>query len=127
MKYRGFLVSIVPSSNSVRDWWMQINLWNGYGSNLSGALFVLGQFVGHNHPCPKSDGPSITKKFQANSVHIIGSIKLTGSNMGVSENVVYPKKPNGFADHYPYYINGYFIGNLPNIFRQSQISYITLW
>ena len=22
--------------------------------------------------------------------------------MGVSENVVYPKKPNGFADHYPY-------------------------
>ena len=67
------------------------------------------------------------KKIQANSVHIIGSIKLTGSNMGVSENVVYPKKPNGFADHYPYYINSYFIGNLPNIFRQSQISYITLW
>ena len=23
-------------------------------------------------------------------------------SMGVSENVVYPKKPNGFADHYPY-------------------------
>ena len=22
--------------------------------------------------------------------------------MGVSENVVYPEKPNGFADHYPY-------------------------
>ena len=22
--------------------------------------------------------------------------------MGVSENVVYPKKPNGFADHDPY-------------------------
>ena len=22
-------------------------------------------------------------------------------HMGVSENVVYPKKPNGFADHYP--------------------------
>ena len=22
--------------------------------------------------------------------------------MDVSENVVYPKKPNGFADHYPY-------------------------
>ena len=21
--------------------------------------------------------------------------------MGVSENVVYPEKPNGFADHYP--------------------------
>ena len=23
-------------------------------------------------------------------------------NMGVSENVVYPIVPNGFADHYPY-------------------------
>ena len=23
-------------------------------------------------------------------------------HVGVSENVVYPKKPNGFADHYPY-------------------------
>ena len=22
--------------------------------------------------------------------------------VGVSENVVYPEKPNGFADHYPY-------------------------
>ena len=22
--------------------------------------------------------------------------------MGLSENVVYPEKPNGFADHYPY-------------------------
>ena len=22
--------------------------------------------------------------------------------MGVSENVVYPEKPNGFANHYPY-------------------------
>ena len=22
--------------------------------------------------------------------------------MGVSENVVYPQLPNGFADHYPY-------------------------
>ena len=24
------------------------------------------------------------------------------SNLGVSENVVYPIVPNGFADHYPY-------------------------
>ena len=24
------------------------------------------------------------------------------TNMGVSENVVYPFLPNGFADHYPY-------------------------
>ena len=24
------------------------------------------------------------------------------SYMGVSENVVYPEKPNGFVDHYPY-------------------------
>ena len=32
--------------------------------------------------------------------------------MGVSENVVYPIVPNGFADPYPYYINGYFIGKI---------------
>ena len=25
-----------------------------------------------------------------------------GRKMGVSENVVYPIVPNGFADHYPY-------------------------
>ena len=31
-------------------------------------------------------------------------MKKLGSNhhMGVSENVVYPIVPNGFADHYPY-------------------------
>ena len=27
---------------------------------------------------------------------------LGGHHMGVSENVVYPIVPNGFADHYPY-------------------------
>ena len=37
-------------------------------------------------------------------------------HMGVSENVVYPIVPNGFADHYPYYINGYFIGNIPHYY-----------
>ena len=26
---------------------------------------------------------------------------LWNSHMGLSENVVYPEKPNGFADHYP--------------------------
>ena len=31
--------------------------------------------------------------------------------MGVSENVVYPIVPNGFADHYPMK-NGFFIGNI---------------
>ena len=29
--------------------------------------------------------------------------------------------PNGFADHYPYYINGYFIGNIYPIFRQTHM------
>ena len=43
--------------------------------------------------------------------------------MGVSENVVYPKKTNGFADHYPVFKNGYFIGNIPNIFRQTHMGY----
>ena len=41
--------------------------------------------------------------------------------MGLSENVVYPEKPNGFADHYPVFKNGYFIGNIPNIFRQTHV------
>ena len=31
-----------------------------------------------------------------------GSWDLSTKQMGVSENVVYPNKPNGFADHYPY-------------------------
>ena len=30
--------------------------------------------------------------------------------MGVSENVVYPEKPNGFADHYPVFKWLYIIG-----------------
>ena len=33
-----------------------------------------------------------------------GRLSLVHQNdhMGLSENVVYPEKPNGFADHYPY-------------------------
>ena len=27
---------------------------------------------------------------------------ITSRHLGLSENVVYPEKPNGFADHYPY-------------------------
>ena len=30
------------------------------------------------------------------------TINLWKFHMGVSENVVYPNQPNGFADHYPY-------------------------
>jgi ABC-type protease/lipase transport system fused ATPase/permease subunit len=33
-----------------------------------------------------------------------GQVADGGWNMGLSENVVYPKKPNGFADHYPYFL-----------------------
>ena len=33
--------------------------------------------------------------------------------MGLSENVVYPIVPNGFADHEIPFLNGYFIGNIP--------------
>ena len=29
---------------------------------------------------------------------------------------------SGFADHYPVMKNGYFMGNIPNIFRQTQIA-----
>ena len=32
-------------------------------------------------------------------------------------------KPNGFPDHYPV-LNGYFIGNIPNIFRQTHLENI---
>ena len=39
--------------------------------------------------------------------------------MGLSENVVYPIVPNGFADHYPVLKNGYFIGGLDPIFRHT--------
>ena len=42
-------------------------------------------------------------------------------DLGLSENVVYPIVPNGFADHYPVMKNGYFIGNIPNIFRSKPI------
>ena len=44
--------------------------------------------------------------------------------MGVSENRLVPLKTQyGFADHYPYIslLNGYFIGNIPNIFRHTHI------
>ena len=39
-----------------------------------------------------------------NNSHPRGARRLDFSlhEMGVSENVVYPEKPNGFADHYPY-------------------------
>ena len=37
------------------------------------------------------------EKFHGSSHHQAESI-----DMGVSENVVYPFLPNGFADHYPY-------------------------
>ena len=30
------------------------------------------------------------------------NVKMVSKHMGVSENVVYPFLPNGFADHYPY-------------------------
>ena len=39
--------------------------------------------------------------------------------MGVSENVVYPIVPNGFADHYPYEKYGYFIGNINPTFSDK--------
>ena len=41
--------------------------------------------------------------------------------MGVSENVVYPIVPNGFADHYPVMKNGYFIGNINPTFSDKPI------
>ena len=45
----------------------------------------------------------------------------TCHQMGVSENVVYPIVPNGFADHYPVFKNGYFIGNINPTFSIKPI------
>ena len=41
--------------------------------------------------------------------------------MGVSENVVYPIVPNGFADHIIPMKNGYFIGNINPTFSDKPI------
>jgi hypothetical protein len=37
--------------------------------------------------------------------------------MGVSENVVYPFLPNGFADHYPYFSMAISLGILTQHFQ----------
>ena len=42
--------------------------------------------------------------------------------MGVSENVVYPIVPNGFADHYPYEKWLAIIGNINPTFSDKPIS-----
>ena len=47
----------------------------------------------------------------------------SNQHMGVSENVVYPIVPNGFADHYPsekWLFHWEY--NIPNIFRQTQMA-----
>ena len=43
------------------------------------------------------------------------------ADMAVSENVVYPCVPNGFADQTIPFLNGYFIGKINPIFRQTHI------
>ena len=35
-------------------------------------------------------------------VDFMENLSMGENHLGVSENVVYPEKPNGFADHYPY-------------------------
>ena len=51
---------------------------------------------GTAHTC--SDSPWTLQQ----SHHTQTMIETTRDNSGVFENVVYPEKPNGFADHYPY-------------------------
>ena len=44
-------------------------------------------------------------------------------HLGVSENrLVYPIVPNGFHDTLIPMKNDYFIGNIPNIFRQTHMT-----
>ena len=45
---------------------------------------------------------------------------VSHNQMGLSENREKPMVPNGFADHYSVFKNGYFIGIYP-IFRQTQM------
>ena len=47
--------------------------------------------------------------------------------MGVSENVVYPIVPNGFADHYPYEKWLAIIGKINPTFSDKAISPDLLW
>ena len=44
------------------------------------------------------------------------------AHLGVSENVVYPCQPNGFADHYPYEKWLFHWEYEPNIFSYQPIS-----
>ena len=46
---------------------------------------------------------------------------LRKQHLGVSENVVYPIVPNGFADHYPYEKWLYIIGNINPTFSDKPI------
>ena len=54
------------------------------------------------------------------SLSLSYALLCQSTSVGVSENVVYPIVPNGFADHYPYEKWLAIIGNKPNIFRQTQ-------
>ena len=46
--------------------------------------------------------------------------------MGLSENVVYPIVPNGFADHYPYEKWLAIIGGIPHFQTNPYIDYIPM-
>ena len=68
----------------------------------AGAQKIIVFTLGHRVSCTVSHSfPS------SNLTHAIqkGQQKKESNrptHLGMSENVVYPKKPNGFADHYPY-------------------------
>ena len=48
-------------------------------------------------------------------------------HLGVSENVVYPIVPNGFADHYPYNKWLAIIGNINPTFSHKTHIYIYIY
>ena len=48
-------------------------------------------------------------------------MSLWENHLGVSENVVYPIVPNGFADHYPYEKWLAIIGNINPTFSDKTI------
>ena len=55
--------------------------------------------------------------------HTLAQLNTSSSRyMGVSENVVYPEKPNGFADHYPVSKWLAIIGNINPTFSDIPIS-----
>ena len=59
-------------------------------------------------------------------IDMVYAINIYISYMGLSENVVYPEKPNGFHDHYPV-SKWLFHWGIPHFQTYPYIYIYTLW